>query len=195
MINRISLLFFTTIFLFFACTDYELPKQKGFLRIEFEEPQYKKSEKINSLSDFYYNTAVVKMKSKDDNNLSLNYVDLNLSIDLTHTKIYNSNDLNNRMVDFNLILDTHAKKSNGLFLKEYENKTNNVFGKIYEIRGNVASPIQFYLTDSLSNFLRGSLNLNSSAKYDSIYPSIQYIKNDILVLFETINWKYNNETK
>ena len=80
-------------------------------------------------------------------------------------------------------------------LKEYENKTNNVFGKIYEIRGNVASPIQFYLTDSLSNFLRGSLNLNSSAKYDSIYPSIQYIKNDILVLFETINWKYNNETK
>ena len=192
--NRI-LLSFASIFFFFACNEYELPKQKGFLRIEFEEPQYKKFEQLNSFSDFYYNTSLVQIKSKGDNDLSLNYTDLNLSIDLKHAKIYNSNDFNNRMVDFNLILDTHVKKSNGIFLKEYQNKNNNVIGKIYEISGNVASPIQFYLTDSLSNFLRGSLNLNSSAKYDSIYPSIQYIKNDILVLFETINWKYNNETK
>ena len=192
--NRI-LLSFASIFFFFACNEYELPKQKGFLRIEFEEPQYKKFQQLNSFSDFYYNASLVQIKFKGDNDLSLNYTDLNLSIDLKHAKIYNSNDFNNRMVDFNLILDTHVKKSNGIFLKEYQNKNNNVIGKIYEISGNVASPIQFYLTDSLSNFLRGSLNLNSSAKYDSIYPSIQYIKNDILVLFETINWKYNNETK
>ena len=192
--NRI-LLSFASIFFFFACNEYELPKQKGFLRIEFEEPQYKKFQQLNSFSDFYYNASLVQIKFKGDNDLSLNYTDLNLSIDLKHAKIYNSIDFNNRMVDFNLILDTHVKKSNGIFLKEYQNKNNNVIGKIYEISGNVASPIQFYLTDSLSNFLRGSLNLNSSAKYDSIYPSIQYIKNDILVLFETINWKYNNETK
>jgi len=31
-------------------------------------------------------------------------------------------------------------------------------------------------------------NLKYKSNYDSIYPSIQYVKNDVLVLFESINW-------
>ena len=56
------------------------------------------------------------------------------------------------------------------------------------MRGDVASPIQFYLTDSTSNFINGSLNLKFKSKYDSIFPTIQYVKNDILVLVESLNW-------
>ena len=87
-----------------------------------------------------------------------------------------------------MILDTHTKKSNGVILREYDNDYRRIFGKLYEIKGDVASPIQFYLTDSLSNFVSGSVNLKFKSNYDSIYPSIQYVKNDVLVLFESINW-------
>ena len=74
------------------------------------------------------------------------------------------------------------------FVREYEDVNNSVYAKIFELRGEVASPIQFYLTDSTSNFIYGSLNLKFKPKYDSIYPTIQYVKNDILVLIESLNW-------
>tara|TARA_X000001036_G_C20463960_1_gene718666 strand:- start:15 stop:599 length:585 start_codon:yes stop_codon:yes gene_type:complete len=193
--NKIFFLFGIIISLAFSCNDYDLPKQKAFLRIEFKEPQYTKYKDINSLTDFYYNSSGAKINSNDFKNFSLLYADLNLSVDLSINSINSINDLKNNLLDFSLILDTHSKKSNGVFLREYEDENKMVFGKLYEIKGNVASPIQFYLTDSISNFISGSLNLKSKSKYDSIYPSIQYVKNDILVLFESINWKYNNETK
>ena len=102
--------------------------------------------------------------------------------------IKSSQDLEKKLRDFSMILDTHTKKSNGVILREYDNDNRRIFGKLYEIKGDVASPIQFYLTDSISNFISGSVNLKLKSNYDSIYPSIQYVKNDILVLFESINW-------
>jgi len=74
-------------------------------------------------------------------------------------------------------------------MREYEDLNNRVFSKIYEISGGVASPIQFYITDSTSNFIKGSLNLKFKSNYDSIFPSIQYVKNDIFILVESLNWR------
>ena len=105
------------------------------------------------------------------------------------------NEVINYITDFNLLLDTHTKRSNGFLVKEFENVEYSTFGKIYEFKGDVASPIQFFITDSLNNFIQGAVNKEKSSKYDSIYPSIQYIKNDILVFFESINFNKNHEAK
>ena len=67
-----------------------------------------------------------------------------------------------------------------------------VYGRLYEFKGNVATPLQFFLTDSITNFVRGHLQPKSKIVYDSIYPSIQYIKNDVLVLFESLQWDGKN---
>ena len=175
--------------LFFSCVESDLPKQNGFLRIEFKEPSYLPYNKKNTPFKFYYNSSSVKLDQANDDQFIFDYTDLNLSLNLSYYEINQNNKLEDKFRDFSLILDTHTKKSNGVVLREYDNTNKKIFGKLYEIKGDVASPIQFYLTDSISSFISGSVNLKYKSKYDSIYPSIQYIKNDILVLFESINWK------
>lgn len=186
--KKFNLILFFSV-LFFSCDDSDLPKQNGFLRIEFEEPSYLLYNEKNTLLNFYYNSSAINIDQVGSDQFFLDYFDLNLSLNLSFYEINQKEDLENKFRDFTLILDTHTKKSNGVIMREYDNNNKTIFGKIFEIKGDVASPIQFYLTDSTSSFISGSVNLKRKSKYDSIFPSIQYVKNDILVLFESVNWK------
>ena len=179
--NKIISLPLVLFTIFFSCVDSNLPKQSAFLRIEFPEPNY-----INL--NFFYNLSAADINVINPKQFSLNYPKMNLVVDMSLNKISNAEDLENNFRDFSLTLETHSKKSNGMFVREYEDIDNRVYAKIFEMRGDVASPIQFYLTDSISNFINGSLNLKFKSKYDSIFPTIQYVKNDILVLVESLNW-------
>ena len=172
-----------------SCNDSViLPKQNAFLRIEFEEPNYKIFNQSDTFPDFYYNSNSVTLNSTNKNSLLLNYNELGINLDLKFNKLNNGLDLINIENDFKMLLETHSKRSNGVIMREYENIDKLVFGKLYELQGDVASPVQFFLTDSLSNFIQGSVNINSKSKYDSIFPAIQYVKKDISVIFESIYW-------
>ena len=184
-IISLLLIFFT---LFFSCVESNLPKQSAFLRIEFPEPNYIALKEIKIPIDFYYNLSAANINVINPEKFSLNYPKMNLVVDISLNEITKAEDLENKFRDFSLTLETHSKKSNGMFVREYEDVDNRVYAKIFEMRGDVASPIQFYLTDSISNFINGSLNLKFKSKYDSIFPTIQYVKNDILVLVESLNW-------
>ena len=60
---------------------------------------------------------------------------------------------------------------------------------MYEITGNAASQIQFHVTDSTNNFIKGALYFYTKPNYDSVLPAVAYIKEDILQLVETLEWK------
>lgn len=185
--------FFTLVF---SCeNNFNLPKPDAYLRIEFNEPKYLNYEDLNSQIDFYYNSSSSSINQISSKSINLNYENLGMSLDLSFNKLSSENEVINYITDFNLLLDTHTKRSNGFLVKEFENVEYSTFGKIYEFKGDVASPIQFFITDSLNNFIQGAVNKEISSKYDSIYPSIQYIKNDILVFFESINLNKNYEAK
>tara|TARA_B100000073_G_C23700599_1_gene560172 strand:- start:718 stop:1308 length:591 start_codon:yes stop_codon:yes gene_type:complete len=192
--NIICLLYF--LFTFFSCeNNSSLPKQDAFLRIEFNEPNYLIYKSQNSKIDFLYNASASSLELASETNIDLDYKKLGMSLDLSFDKLNDETELANYLRDFNLLLDAHTKRSNGFLIKEFENRNYLAYGKLYEFRGDVASPIQFFLTDSINNFIHGSLNMTVKSKYDSIYPSVQYVKNDILVFFESINFKKNNEAK
>ena len=182
--------------LVFSCeNNFNLPKPDAYLRIEFNEPKYLNYEDLNSQIDFYYNSSSSSINQISSKSINLNYENLGMSLDLSFNKLSSENEVINYITDFNLLLDTHTKRSNGFLVKEFENVEYSTFGKIYEFKGDVASPIQFFITDNLKNFIQGAVNKEISSKYDSIYPSIQYIKNDILVFFESINLNKNHEAK
>ena len=185
-IISLLLIFFT---IFFSCVESNLPKQSAFLRIEFPEPNYIALKEIKIPIDFYYNLSAANINVINPEKFSLNYPKMNLVVDISLNEITKAEDLENKFRDFSLTLETHSKKSNGMFIRDYEDLNNRVYAKIFELRGDVASPIQFYLTDSISNFISGSLNLKFKSKYDSIFPTIQYVKNDILFFVESLNWR------
>ena len=130
---------------------------------------------IKSPVDFYYNLSAADINVINPKQFSLNYPKMNLVVDMSLNKI-SKRRLRKQLCDFSLTLETHSKKSNGMFVREYEDIDNRVYAKIFEMRGDVASPIQFYLTDSTSNFINGSLNLKFKSKYDSIFPQFNTSK-------------------
>lgn len=64
-----------------------------------------------------------------------------------------------------------------------------VYGMEFEIDGPVASPFQFYLTDSTKHFLRGSLYFNDKVDADSIAPIYQFVKRDVQNMIVSFRWK------
>jgi gliding motility-associated lipoprotein GldD len=65
-----------------------------------------------------------------------------------------------------------------------------MFGQIYDIEGSdVATPFQFWVSDSSYHFLRGSLYFNFPPNNDSIQPVIDYLRNDLLQLVNTLQWR------
>jgi gliding motility-associated lipoprotein GldD len=64
-----------------------------------------------------------------------------------------------------------------------------VYGIYYEVGGNAASALQFFVTDSIKHFLRGSLYFYNTPNADSIAPVLNFIKPDVMELIKTLKWQ------
>jgi len=68
-------------------------------------------------------------------------------------------------------------------------KENKVSGVIFKMEGPVASPYQFFVTDSANHFLRGALYVNAKSKPDSLKPIYDFLIKDIDRLLNSFEWK------
>ena len=83
----------------------------------------------------------------------------------------------------------HISKASGMEEKAIENKSKRVYGIYYDVKGNSASSVQFYLTDSSTNFIRGALYFYAVPNPDSIAPVLSFIEEDVKHLIESFSWK------
>ena len=60
---------------------------------------------------------------------------------------------------------------------------------LIRLRGEVPTPLQFHLTDSLHHFLRGALYFRTAIKNDSLLPVVRYLGKDVLHLLHTFRWR------
>lgn len=186
-----KILFLFGLFLFhFSCDESNyLPREKGFLRLEFEKPTYNTFSDESSALNFIYNDAYSSFEIVSDEKIVLRYKDIKISIVLSDVKLENISSFEESIQNFYMFLEPHRKKSNQISIKEFTSADNKRFAKVIEMRGQVASPLQFYVTDSINHFLFGSMNIMEKSDYDSIYPSVMYVKNDIFSIIESVNWE------
>jgi gliding motility-associated lipoprotein GldD len=85
-------------------------------------------------------------------------------------------------------VDEHKLKATAIIDKRFIRSKDRVFGTFFELQGNVASPFHFYLTDSTTKFASGIVYFNSVPNYDSLRPSLEYLKVDLLKMIETFTW-------
>ena len=52
----------------------------------------------------------------------------------------------------------------------------------------MATPLQFYITDSTQHFMRGSLYFNHRPNPDSTAPVLDRMEADVRKLMETLRW-------
>ncbi|WP_395785298.1 gliding motility lipoprotein GldD [Aquirufa sp.] len=60
---------------------------------------------------------------------------------------------------------------------------------LIELKGEVATSLQFFTTDSSKHFLRGAIYVKTATQNDSLAPIIQYLKQDAIHLVQTLRWQ------
>ena len=83
----------------------------------------------------------------------------------------------------------HVIKADDIVEQPYINRDSKVYGMFYQVQGNAATNAQFYVTDSISHFVTGSVYFYAKPNFDSIMPATDYIKNDMRQIMETMKWK------
>lgn len=185
--RKISFLFSLISFLFISCKENVLPKPKAYLSLEYPEKSY---QKLNLKRPYTFNVLKNTKIIDDKNNwLKIKYPDLKASIDITYRPV--NNNLKELLTEAEKLVFKHAVKAEQIIPKDFINPEKRTFGSLYEITGNAASHLQFHVTDSTNNFIKGSLYFYAKPNYDSILPAVAYIKSDVLKLIESLEWKNN----
>ena len=185
MRNIFLFFLFSSFFSLVSCKEAILPKPKAYLSLNYPKKTYKKLTLERPYSfEVLKNTTVI---NEANNWLKIKYPNLKASVDITYRPI--NNNLKELLTEAEKLVFKHAVKAAQIIPKDFVNKEKRVFGSIYEITGNAASHLQFHVTDSTKNFIKGSLYFYTKPNYDSILPAVDYIKKDILHLVETLEWK------
>lgn len=178
------------VFLATGCRRHQSPKPKGYFRIEFPEKEYQSFQSAFPYTFSYPKYAEIVIdssKNAEDYWLNVTFPQFNSQIHMSYKRI--DNNFFELLEDSRKLAYKHTIKADAINERLFENKKNKVLSILYDIQGDAASPVQFLATDSVHHFLRGSLYFNSIPNKDSLAPVIDFIKEDMAHLIETIKWK------
>ncbi|WP_293889655.1 gliding motility lipoprotein GldD [Sporocytophaga sp.] len=177
-----------------SCTDQEeyTPKPKGYNRIDLPKAEY-----VKLTEDHPYTFEISKFAEvlKDTSPLAephwidVYYPEYKCNVQITYKPLHNNKQtLNELFSDAHRLKGGHQKKATSI--DELVTKTDNgKYVTYFELEGEVPSQFQFYVTDSTKHFLRGALYFRTATKNDSLSPVIEYMKNDIVHMMNTLEWK------
>jgi gliding motility-associated lipoprotein GldD len=172
-----------------GCKEDYTPKPRGYFRIDFPEKCYQVFK-----SDYPYNFEYPKYSTiiPDKDTFSEPYwIDINIpgnkaKFHLSYKPV--KGNLSKLTEDSRELAYKHSIKAISIDEKLFINPAKKVYGTVYYIKGNAASPMQFYMTDSTTHFLRGSFYISEIPNYDSLMPVINFLETDMVHLIETLNW-------
>jgi gliding motility-associated lipoprotein GldD len=179
-------------FIAVACKETYYPKPYGYIRIDYPEKKYRLFDSVYPYTfEIPAYSRVVADSSKGAEKFwsDWNFPEFNATVYLSYKDIRNN--LNQYEEDTRELAYKHTIKADDIEPIIWENKEQNVYGILYDIKGDVASQMQFYLTDSTQHFLRGAFYFNCVPNKDSLAPSLKFLRKDIDRMIETFKWKNN----
>jgi len=179
----------------YGCRKVSVPKPKGHFRIDLPEKNYTKfsgtSDKSNSPFPFEYpaygNLSFQTAINDEPGWFDIEFPKYKAKIYLTYKDV--KNDFAGLMEQtYKMNVKNHIAKADAINEQQFNNLEKRVFGVLYDLKGNTASAVQFYVTDSTNHYLRGSLYFSAEPDADSLAPVIEFFREDILHLIETLKW-------
>ncbi len=190
-----NVIYLLIIAVLFSCGEDPVPKPKAFLRLEYPQAKYVQA-KVDVPFSFETNLLATKLNTRnitattESYGINIEYPSLKGTIFLTYKSIDHSKEnLRDFLRDAHNLTQKHMIKADEIPYEDYINENRNIYGRFSEVKGDVASPAQFYVTDSINHFLTGSLYFHAKPNYDSILPAANYLQKDIQHIMETIVWK------
>ncbi len=176
--------------LFICCKRHYTPKPAGYLRIDFPEKVY---QIYNSSCPYTFEYPLYGKITADTSKITepcwinIEFPNFGGKIHISYKPV--NNNVNTYIEDSRTLAYKHTVKADAISETLYTNDERRVYGLLYQIKGDAASSVQFYLTDSTKHFLRGSLYFNVQPNADSLAPVIDFFTEDIMHLVETLEWK------
>lgn len=188
--TMVVMLFLSTVI--FSCgRDNPVPKPRGYFRIDLPERNYRI---FDTNFPYRFEYPVYTRISGDPHAPEEPYwinVDFPRFAGRLHLSYKEVNDTNlvHYLEDSRNFVMKHIPKATSINDSLIMDREKEKFGLVYEIYGpGVASPYQFFLTDSARHFLRGALYFNVVPNNDSLRPVIDFIHKDIIHLIRTFEW-------
>jgi len=188
--NKILVLIISISIFITSCTKNGNPKPREYFRITMPLKTYQDYNTDCPYFFRYPNYANI-LPDKDANTEPCW---ININLPTFKAKIYISyktidNNIEKLTEDSRTLAYKHNIKADAINEILIENNEAKVYGIYYQIKGNAASPAQFYLTDSIKHFLRGSLYFDVNPNKDSLAPAIDFLVSDIDTLINSFYWK------
>jgi len=180
--------FFLLTLLVAACGTDPVPKPKGHIRIDLPEKSY---HEIETDCPFQfeipdYSVFQIRPQHQDKCWFNLHFPENRAKIHFTYKEI--DGNLRQLLEESHQLSYEHHVKAHDIVSEKVERDSACVYGLVYYLEGGVASPLQFYLTDSTNHFLRGSLYFNVTVNSDSLQPVVDFIARDVDHLIQTMRW-------
>ena len=173
-------------FLVVSCSQETQPKPPGELRLEYPKAAYQKFSAPCDFSFEYSNFAKIE-NAKNPCWYYIDYPKMKAKVFITYFPI--KNDFALHVKESEKMVYEHTIKASAIDTKSFNFPDRKVFGNFYELQGPTASNLQFFATDSTKHYLTANLYFNTRPKPDSLAPAINYIKDDLRHLIETLEWK------
>jgi gliding motility-associated lipoprotein GldD len=176
-----------------GCKRKYTPKPRGYFRIDLPEKEYRLYDEECPYSFEY---PVYGNVMPDDDYLSepcwlnIEFPNYKGKIHLSYKAV--SDNIGTLLEDSHTLAYKHTIKAQAINETMFLNEEKKVFGVMYDITGDAASSVQFFVTDSLNHYLRGSLYFNLQPNSDSLAPVISFFREDMIHLVESLQWKEKN---
>ncbi len=169
-----------------SCQEETRIKPAAQLRLEYPKAVYSV---FNTSCPFTFEkNNIARIYDKEGCRLNLEYPQLKATLYLTYMNVHTSN-LDSLLRDAQKLTYDHTIKAETIFEQPRIDSINNVYGMLYMINGDAATQTQFYVTDSLNHFLNGSVYFSVKPNFDSLYPAVMYMRDEVRHLMETLRWK------
>ena len=182
------LLFTVVMCISISCTNNKrpIPKPPTYLRMEFPDKNiipYKDDCGFSfEIPDFFNVDKAPNGKCNRDISFGSLNGTLHLSVIQMDTSLA-------AYIDYALSkVDEHKVKATAIYDSTLVNESGRAGGTLFALEGNVASPFQFYITDSTDLFLSGVVYFNARPNFDSLKPVLEFVEPELFRIMETLTW-------
>lgn len=174
-----------------SCTETSFtPKPPTYLRLELPEPVYSKYNDTCSYTFNLSNLYTATNAPDQSKGTCHKRIDLGPLNGMAYIRYWEMTEpLANYVNNANDEINMHKQKADNILSETILRPEDRVFGTFFELQGDVATPFQFYLTDSTSRFLYCEVLFNSAPNYDSLRPTLDYLKRDLNEFMNTLKWE------
>ena len=178
-----------------SCNSPYTPRPRGYFKIQFPEHAYQSFNQQGFPYSFEYpvyaniirDTTFFETRPENNYWINIDFPRFNARIYISYKEI-GKNSFDKLKDDAYKMSYKHSYKATSID-DSLMRTPNGVTGIFFSVGGNAATAKQFYVSDSVKNFLRGALYFDTAPNEDSLGIVNRFLQEDMKHLINTLKWR------